>query len=86
MMGLPELRQAVSVHYRHWQALDLDPEAEVMITSGATEAEIHLRLGDHPSLEVRDSGMGFDPERAGAGLGMGLAGMRERAAEIEWTV
>jgi aspartate/methionine/tyrosine aminotransferase len=38
MMGLPELRQAVSAHYRHWQALDLDPEAEVMITSGATEA------------------------------------------------
>jgi len=38
MMGLPELRQAVARHYRHWQGLDLDPETEVMITSGATEA------------------------------------------------
>ncbi|KMO33170.1 aminotransferase [Methylobacterium variabile] len=38
MMGLPELRRAVAAHYAHWQGLDLDPEAEVMITSGATEA------------------------------------------------
>lgn len=38
MMGLPELRQATATHFRHWQGLALDPEAEVMITSGATEA------------------------------------------------
>src|SRR5215212_8046059 len=38
MMGLPELRSAVAAHYRHWQGLDLDPETEAMITSGATEA------------------------------------------------
>ena len=38
MMGLPELRGAVAAHYRHWQGLDLDPDAEVMVTSGATEA------------------------------------------------
>jgi N-succinyldiaminopimelate aminotransferase len=38
MLGLPELRRAVADHYRHWQALDLDPDTEVMITSGATEA------------------------------------------------
>ncbi|OYX14597.1 MAG: aminotransferase, partial [Rhizobiales bacterium 32-66-8] len=38
MMGWPELRQAVAQHYRTWQGLDLDPEGEVMITSGATEA------------------------------------------------
>jgi aspartate/methionine/tyrosine aminotransferase len=38
MLGLPELRKAVSVHYKHWQNLDLDPDSEIMITSGATEA------------------------------------------------
>jgi aspartate/methionine/tyrosine aminotransferase len=38
MMGLPELRGAVAAHYARWQGLDLDPEAEVMVTSGATEA------------------------------------------------
>jgi N-succinyldiaminopimelate aminotransferase len=38
MMGLPELRAAIAAHYRRWQGLDLDPDAEVMVTSGATEA------------------------------------------------
>ena len=38
MMGLPELRQAVAAHYAHHQGLAFDPEAEIMITSGATEA------------------------------------------------
>lgn len=38
MMGLPELRGAVAAHYRRWQGLDLDPEREIMVTSGATEA------------------------------------------------
>lgn len=38
MMGLPELRQAVAAHYRRFHNLDLDPDTEVMITSGATEA------------------------------------------------
>src|SRR5256714_8398812 len=38
MLGLPELRGAVATHYKHWQNLDLDPDSEIMITSGATEA------------------------------------------------
>ena len=38
MLGIPELRQAISVHYRHWQGLNLDPDREIVVTSGATEA------------------------------------------------
>lgn len=38
MMGLPELRQAAAAHYKRWQGLDLDPNSEIMVTSGATEA------------------------------------------------
>lgn len=38
MMGLPELRQAAAAHYHRWQGLELDPDSEVMVTSGATEA------------------------------------------------
>ena len=38
MMGLPELRQAAATHYKRWQGLDLDPNSEIMVTSGATEA------------------------------------------------
>src|SRR3546814_6161374 len=39
MSGLPELREAVAVHYARFQRLDLKPE-EVTVTSGATEAQI----------------------------------------------
>ncbi|MGV7031238.1 aminotransferase [Methylobacterium symbioticum] len=38
MMGLPELRAAIAVHYGRHQGLALDAEREVMVTSGATEA------------------------------------------------
>lgn len=38
MMGLPELRAAITAHYKRFQGLDLDTESEVMVTSGATEA------------------------------------------------
>lgn len=38
MMGLPELRTAIAKHYAHWQGVSLDPELEIMVTSGATEA------------------------------------------------
>lgn len=38
MMGLPELKTAVGAHYGHWQGIAFDPDSEIMITSGATEA------------------------------------------------
>jgi N-succinyldiaminopimelate aminotransferase len=38
MLGLPSLRRAIAEHYGRWQGLALDPDREVMVTSGATEA------------------------------------------------
>ena len=38
MMGLPDLRQAVAEHNRRFYDLDVDWQAEVMVTSGGTEA------------------------------------------------
>ncbi|HUN12816.1 MAG TPA: aminotransferase [Rhabdaerophilum sp.] len=38
MMGIPELRAAVAAHYARHQNLTLDPDSEIMVTSGATEA------------------------------------------------
>ncbi|UDL96650.1 aminotransferase [Lichenihabitans sp. PAMC28606] len=38
MLGLPVLREAIAAHYRRFQGLDLDPERNIMVTSGATEA------------------------------------------------
>jgi N-succinyldiaminopimelate aminotransferase len=36
--GVPELRHAVAAHQRAWYGLELDPDAEVLVTVGATEA------------------------------------------------
>jgi N-succinyldiaminopimelate aminotransferase len=36
--GVPELRQAISDHHRRCYGLDYDPESEVLVTAGATEA------------------------------------------------
>jgi aspartate/methionine/tyrosine aminotransferase len=38
MTGLPELRNAVAHHNRRFYGLELNPDAEVVVTSGATEA------------------------------------------------
>jgi len=38
MRGLPDLRAAVARHYDRFQGLDLDPDTEITVTSGATEA------------------------------------------------
>lgn len=37
-LGTPELREAIAVHQRHWYGLDWDPQTEVLVTAGATEA------------------------------------------------
>jgi N-succinyldiaminopimelate aminotransferase len=38
MMGLPVLRHAVSQHYQRFHGITFDPDSEIMVTSGATEA------------------------------------------------
>jgi N-succinyldiaminopimelate aminotransferase len=36
--GVPELRHAVVAHQRDWYGLEYDPDTEVLVTAGATEA------------------------------------------------
>ncbi|GGT14240.1 N-succinyldiaminopimelate aminotransferase [Streptomyces griseoviridis] len=36
--GVPELRTAIAAHQRHWYGLSYDPDTEVLVTAGATEA------------------------------------------------
>ena len=49
-----------------------------------TTAVLRLHLAEPFWMEVEDRGAGFDPQRIIGGGRMGLAGMRERAAEIGW--
>ena len=36
--GVPELRRAIADHQRRFYGLDLDPDTQVLVTAGATEA------------------------------------------------
>jgi signal transduction histidine kinase len=52
--------------------------------STATQATVKLHLAEPLWVEITDNGRGFDLQRAQQGKGIGLASMRERAAEIGW--
>jgi N-succinyldiaminopimelate aminotransferase len=58
MMGVPQLRQAIADHYLRFQHLVLDPEQEVMVTSGATEALAGALIG---LIEPGDEVVLFQP-------------------------
>lgn len=45
MMGTPELRAAIAAHYAGHQGFTVDPDSEVLVTSGATEALAASILG-----------------------------------------
>jgi aspartate/methionine/tyrosine aminotransferase len=72
MRGIAELRRAIAEHDHRRYALDLDPDREVMVTSGATEA---LACAFFGLLEPGDEAVLIEPlydsylpiiERAGA--------------------
>ena len=53
--------------------------------AGTSSATVRLRLRRPCRLEIEDRGRGFDPEQVDD-RGLGLDGMRERAAEIGWSL
>ena len=56
--GVPELRQAVAGHQRRCYGLDYDPDSEVLITAGATEAIAAAVLA---LVEPGDEVIAFEP-------------------------
>jgi len=56
--GVPELRQAISRHQQRWYGLDVDPDTEVLVTAGATEAIAAAILG---LCEPGDEVVVFEP-------------------------
>jgi N-succinyldiaminopimelate aminotransferase len=57
-LGIPELRNAVSAHQKRFYGLDVDPETEVLVTAGATEAIAAAMLA---LLEPGDEVIAFEP-------------------------
>jgi signal transduction histidine kinase len=54
--------------------------------AGVSQAVLRLHLADPVWMEIEDRGAGFDPQPARLRGRIGLASMRERAAEIGWTL
>jgi N-succinyldiaminopimelate aminotransferase len=56
--GIPELRQAVAGHQKRFYGVDLDPDAEVLVTAGATEGIAAALIA---LLEPGDEVIAFEP-------------------------
>jgi N-succinyldiaminopimelate aminotransferase len=44
-VGVPELREAIAAHQKRWYRLDVDPDTQVAVSTGATEAIAAALLG-----------------------------------------
>lgn len=71
--GIPALRQAIAEHQRHWYGLEWNPDTEVLVTAGATEAIAATLLA---LLEPGDEVVVFEPFYDEYGAIVDLAGGR----------
>ncbi|WP_309127991.1 aminotransferase class I/II-fold pyridoxal phosphate-dependent enzyme [Microbacterium sp.] len=78
--GTPDLREAISEHQRRFYDLVVDPEQEVLVTAGATEAlsATLLALIDGPDDEV----VVFEPYYDAYAAAVALAGARLRTVPL----
>ncbi|QHC58140.1 aminotransferase class I/II-fold pyridoxal phosphate-dependent enzyme [Rathayibacter sp. VKM Ac-2760] len=77
--GFPVLREAVSVHQRRFYGLEVDPDGEVLVTTGATEALAATLLA---LLEPGDEVVTFTPHYDAYGALIALAGGRHRTVPL----
>lgn len=69
--GVPELRRAIAEHQRRWYGLSFDPDTEVLVTAGATEAIAASMLA---LLETGDEVIAFEPFYDSYAAGIAMAG------------
>ncbi|MCY4632109.1 MAG: aminotransferase class I/II-fold pyridoxal phosphate-dependent enzyme, partial [bacterium] len=74
-IGIPELRHAVSAHQKRFYDLSYDPDSEVLITAGATEAIAAALLS---LCEVGDEVVCFEPYYDSYAAGIAMAGAVRR--------
>jgi N-succinyldiaminopimelate aminotransferase len=83
--GIPELRRAVAAHQRAWYDLDLDPDSEVLVTVGATEAIAATFLA---LCEPGDEVVMFEPSYDSYAACASMAGAVPRLVRLhppDWT-
>jgi N-succinyldiaminopimelate aminotransferase len=69
--GVPELRQAVAAHQKRFYGLDLDPDAQVLVTAGATEGIAAALIA---LLEPGDEAIAFEPYYDSYAASVAMAG------------
>ncbi|MCU1494009.1 MAG: aminotransferase [Acidimicrobiaceae bacterium] len=77
--GIPELRNAVADHQRHFYGLEYDPEDEVLVTAGATEAVAATLLA---LCEVGDDVVMFEPFYDSYAACTAMAGANRRVVPL----
>src|SRR3984957_4857922 len=71
--GIPELRHAISAHQKRFYGLDVDPDNEVLVTAGATEAIAAAMLA---LLEPSDEVIALEPYYDSYAACIAMAGAR----------
>ncbi|MEU8195697.1 pyridoxal phosphate-dependent aminotransferase [Microbispora amethystogenes] len=77
--GLPELCQAVAEHRKQWYGLSYDPDSEILVTVGATEAIAAAVLA---LCEPGDEVIVFEPYYDSYAAAVALAGAVRRAVTL----
>ncbi|MBF0671553.1 MAG: pyridoxal phosphate-dependent aminotransferase [Salinibacterium sp.] len=78
-IGLPVLREAITQHQRRFYGLEVDPDTEVMVTAGATEAIAATILA---LTEPGDEVLTFSPFYDSYGAMIGLARAEHRTVPL----
>src|SRR5436190_19596454 len=71
--GVPELRRAIAEHQRRFYGIELDPDSEILVTTGATEAIAAALLG---LVDPADEVVSLEPYYDSYVAGIAMAGGR----------
>src|SRR5688572_3314125 len=77
--GIPELRAAISAHQKAYWGLDYDPDGEIVVTAGATEAIAAAILA---LCETGDEVVCFEPYYDSYAASIALAGAVRRPVTL----
>jgi N-succinyldiaminopimelate aminotransferase len=78
-MGMPVLREAIAEHQQRFYGIEVDPDREVLVTAGATEALASTLLG---LLQEGDEVVTFEPFYDAYGATIALAGGIHRTVPL----
>jgi N-succinyldiaminopimelate aminotransferase len=78
--GVPELRQAIANHQKRFYGIDLDPDHEVLVTAGATEAITAAILA---LCETGDEVIVFEPLYDSYAAAIAMAGAQRRVVPLD---